>query len=425
MGFAGVSLDLSLAPVVNALGSALVLLLGIWVASLKPRLRANVAFAVFAISWGWVNIVLNLVLPDDPGSRLLFATWIPAQAVATAGLVLVALWFPRRLQAGGRRLLIAPASVALVFFGMMVVVVLAFWGEVEALFVQISGARSFLLFFGVPVLFSFFAAFAFALALLPLRFSVAREPSQRRQYAFLAAALVLYPAMELGPPQLCAGAPAPACAMDQLLSQIPFLAAAALWLRSTSRSSGDDARRARNLALLMVAAPLAGAVAGASMGHLGPQYGIARIAMVFLLGYAILKHQLLGIDVKVKWGIRRGTLAAMFVGVFFVVSQVAQNALQQYGVLIGGAAAGLLLFGLSPLQRFAERVADTAMPGVKAPSQMTYAERNALYLEQAKAAWADGVISRDERFLLDRLRTSLGVTGEEAIRLESEAAKGL
>lgn len=151
--------------------------------------------------------------------------------------------------------------------------------------------------------------------------------------------------------------------------------------------------------------------------------GVWNLALPLLVTYALLRHRLFEIDVKIKWGIKRGTLAAIFLAVFFVVAQVAQTYLTgEYGLVLGGISAGLLLFALAPLQRFAERVADAAMPGVKSVNELTHPERLALYREQARAAWADGVLDKSERNLLDNLRTRLGLSEEEAHRLEREAA---
>ena len=118
-----------------------------------------------------------------------------------------------------------------------------------------------------------------------------------------------------------------------------------------------------------------------------------------------------------------GTIPA-FLAVFFVVAQLAQNYLAGvYGWLAGGVAAGLLIFALSPLQHFAERVANAAMPGVRSIAEMAHPERLDLYREQAGLMWADGVIDRQERALLDSLRKRLGLSHEEAASIESEASR--
>ncbi|MGQ0535066.1 MAG: hypothetical protein ACT4PT_03235 [Methanobacteriota archaeon] len=146
-----------------------------------------------------------------------------------------------------------------------------------------------------------------------------------------------------------------------------------------------------------------------------------NLALPGLVAYALLKHRLFDIDMKIKWTIRQSTVAAVFIGVFFVAAMVAQEFLtESFGWAAGGVVAGLLVFVLAPLQRAAERVANAAMPGVRAAAELTGRERVLLYREQARLAWADGNLSADERRLLDGLRERLGVSHEEASRIERD-----
>ena len=46
-----------------------------------------------------------------------------------------------------------------------------------------------------------------------------------------------------------------------------------------------------------------------------------------------------------------------------------------------------------------------------------------MYLDAAREAWADGSISRDERAMLDRMRASLALSADDALRLEGEASR--
>lgn len=94
------------------------------------------------------------------------------------------------------------------------------------------------------------------------------------------------------------------------------------------------------------------------------------------------------------------------------------------GTWIGIAAAGFLVFALAPIQRFAERVSDAAMPAVKEPAKMSPDDRLSAYEALARVAWEDGALSADERRLLDEARERLGLSADEASRVESEAAPG-
>jgi hypothetical protein len=153
---------------------------------------------------------------------------------------------------------------------------------------------------------------------------------------------------------------------------------------------------------------------------------VVGMVLVALLAYGILRAQIFGVDLKIKWTLKQSTLAAIFIGLFFMVSEsVAEFFSERTGTYVGIVAAGALLFALAPLQHLAQRVADKAMPGVKGAGEMTSAERIAVYEDAARGAWADGALSADERAMLDRLAGRLGVAAEDARRIESVAATAI
>ncbi|MBI2077085.1 MAG: hypothetical protein HYT80_01760 [Euryarchaeota archaeon] len=154
--------------------------------------------------------------------------------------------------------------------------------------------------------------------------------------------------------------------------------------------------------------------------------GVWRLAMPLLITLALVRHQLFGIEVRVRWAVSRGTIAAIFTLAFLVATNVAANLFEAagWGVVLGGVAAGLLVFGLTPIQRFADSLANAAVPSARAVNRLSGAERIAIYREQAALAWQDGMLSRDERVLLDGLRNRLGLAREDAMRIEEEEARG-
>jgi hypothetical protein len=206
------------------------------------------------------------------------------------------------------------------------------------------------------------------------------------------------------------------------------------WLRLQRASKGrgdEDMRRVARrflVAMILPAATIGVLLASASDARLSATLaefigGLWRLALPLLVAYGLVRHHIFDIDVKLKWTIGSGTLAGFFLAVFFVVAQLVQNALGEvYGWLVGGIAAGLLLFALSPLQRLAEQVAHAALPGAKPIAAMNRDERLLVYRDTARVVWADGAIDRNERAMLDRLRETLGLTREEASVIESEAA---
>ncbi len=138
-----------------------------------------------------------------------------------------------------------------------------------------------------------------------------------------------------------------------------------------------------------------------------------------LLTYGILKTQLFDIDLKLKFAIKGSTLAALFVGAFFVVDQLVQAlAGQAFGAVAGAVAAGLLLFALQPLHRFATHVSDRALPRADGSADYLAFRKMEVYKEAVEALALDGGLSTRERHALDRLRAILGIAEGAATALE-------
>ncbi|MGQ0536319.1 MAG: hypothetical protein ACT4PT_09625 [Methanobacteriota archaeon] len=268
-----------------------------------------------------------------------------------------------------------------------------------------------------------YTAYFFALLLFALRFGRA-SGKDRAQLALVSGALALHPLVSVGG-SLGSGSSLVRASTMASLAVAAILVA--LWLANT-RSGG---RAARTVAILLPAAVLAGMLTRVAAAQYGVEpsnsgvFGLVRLATVAILAYAILRHQLLGLDVKVKWTLKQSTVAAAFVGVFFVVSESASTFFAgSVGPYLGIAAAGLLVFAIAPLQHLAQRVADKAMPGVKSVAEMDPVERARVYREACARAWADGSVSREERGMLQQLRASLNLDGETALRIEEDVAGG-
>lgn len=156
-------------------------------------------------------------------------------------------------------------------------------------------------------------------------------------------------------------------------------------------------------------------------------------ATPILLMYAVLRYRFLGADAAAKITVRRGTVGAAFLAVFFVASETPQALLANgvpgidpsWGAYAGLAAAGILVFFMHPLMRLGERVSDAALPNARPLADMASKERSALYLEQASLAWRDGVLNRKERLFLDQLRRQLGIPVALAAEMEGEAFRSL
>lgn len=150
---------------------------------------------------------------------------------------------------------------------------------------------------------------------------------------------------------------------------------------------------------------------------------IPAVILVFigLLGYGILRTQLFDLDIKIRWTISRGVLAATFIAAFFVVSQVAQNYLTStYGVLLGGVAAGLLLFAISPLQRVADHLAGRAVPAATGTPEYFAYRKLVVYRSALEEAMAHGGPSARDEAMLSRLARELQVSAEDCARVRED-----
>jgi len=121
------------------------------------------------------------------------------------------------------------------------------------------------------------------------------------------------------------------------------------------------------------------------------------------------------------------TLAAVFLLILFIVAQLtesyAERFVGQFGWLLGAVAAGALLFALEPLQRWTRRVAEAAVPSTATTSTGGALDPREVYREAARIAWADGMLDRSERAILDGLASRLGLNVDETVRIEREASR--
>lgn len=147
---------------------------------------------------------------------------------------------------------------------------------------------------------------------------------------------------------------------------------------------------------------------------------IWRLAIPFLLAYALLRYQLFDIDIRLKDGVRRGIIIVAFTVTFFLVSEAAESLVQgDRGPIFGIVAAGFLALGARPVQRFAERVSDAFMPDTKPIAEQTYEERTAFYLEQYRLITTDGQVTPKERRMLGRLQRTLSLSDDAVHDLET------
>ncbi|MDX1611274.1 MAG: hypothetical protein R3185_02820 [Candidatus Thermoplasmatota archaeon] len=160
------------------------------------------------------------------------------------------------------------------------------------------------------------------------------------------------------------------------------------------------------------------AFTGALLGSWLPQ--LTSVIFSLALAYGILRTQLLEIDLQLKWGLERGTVAGIFVAVFFIVSEGAQVLFSGLAgnQVLGILAAGALVFAIAPLQRLAARMADSAMPGVQDSAAYRAKRAEEIYAAALESALVDGVVTTKERDVLARLQDELGLTASTALAIE-------
>lgn len=151
------------------------------------------------------------------------------------------------------------------------------------------------------------------------------------------------------------------------------------------------------------------------------------IVFAVIVSYSVARHQVFGIDRRVKWTVNRGTLAGIFLATFALVTKLADSFAEQfvgqYSWILGGLAAAALGFAIAPLQRIASHVADKAMPGVTDSSAYESFRKVQVYQSALAAVWEDRRVGPAERERLERLRTKLGLTTRDANAVERDFAR--
>lgn len=168
----------------------------------------------------------------------------------------------------------------------------------------------------------------------------------------------------------------------------------------------------------------------ATYDELGNAFGtilapVLEIIGLVLVMYAILRYQLLGVELLVK-RITRTSLFALVVGTVFVVVSNSVEQLFQVTVL-GGVRFDFILAGfisaglMYPIQKLTERVAKRLFPHAGSTAPDYLAERRMeIYEAQLRYALLDGELREKELSMLEALRDSIGLLAPE---LDSVAQK--
>ncbi len=407
--------------IVDAAGGALIALLGIWVLFLRPRTQATRTLGVVCVSYGLAFFVHNLVEPTASIANPTIIVVCVLLLLASASLLMLAAIFPRPI-AGVERAWFwgtVAGSVLLTTIWSISDHTLLLPGGVAA------GATGSLARVGDFLFSLVLAVVAGVVLFLGARSLMTNDAQEKRQYQMLTAAFLLWIGYTTGALAYYRWG----WLFDAVLACL--VVTGALFLVQTSRGPGT--RGARNVALLCFAMPATGMLAVLVLGGSGEGgYGLARLLMVLLLVYAILRHSMLGIDAKVRFAISKSTLAAIFIAVFFIASEAAQQffgdtfSSRQYGAYMGIAAAGGLVFVFAPMQRLADRIAEKAVPlGAAIATAGKTGPREESYLDAIRWALRDRRLTRAEEAKLSSLAEQLGIGAKRAhellVQAETEA----
>lgn len=214
-----------------------------------------------------------------------------------------------------------------------------------------------------------------------------------------------------------------------------LIAAIDAWLRSgspTARSRAGTyllAFGARDAGWMVVFAILTywglGGVLPLRVAVALPQvYAGVLLVYVALLAYGILRHQVLDIDLKLKWTLERGTVAAALTAAFFVVKEGVEFLLPLEGLVPSLAGAALVAALAYPAWRGAARLTERIMPGIEDTPQYRKVRGREIY-RAALEELAVGGLSAKEHRALEALRTRLGIPTEDAEATEQEVRQAL
>lgn len=139
--------------------------------------------------------------------------------------------------------------------------------------------------------------------------------------------------------------------------------------------------------------------------------GVVFLGHTLLLSYAILRRQLFDIDIRLRRGIRRSTVAAVLIGAFLVASEAVEALLPVDGFAFGVGAAILVAFAHQPIQRLADRTAARLFPGADDRPAALDARRIEVYRTAlSEAAAVDGALTPEDARRLAQLRRGLRLT---------------
>lgn len=151
-----------------------------------------------------------------------------------------------------------------------------------------------------------------------------------------------------------------------------------------------------------------------------PGMGGIYLLYVLLLTYGVLQAQLFDIQLRIKFALRQSTVAAVITGAFFVGSELLEEVIPVDSLLLGVLGAAACVLALRPIKVLAERVANRVMDDVEDTPAYLAGRKLLVYRSALEGIYEDEVVTDKERRILVNLQKNLGISDEDAARLEAE-----
>ena len=439
-----VSLTWSTLGFANVLSGALMAALGVFLLAANPRKDWNRLFSLFAVLWGLQIMAANVVRLTSDGNVALVTTEVSLALVVPLYFFVVAFaagfprpdgWFSRSRFALAALVLPAAASLVVLFAAPELLLGGVAPSPEGGWTPSWGPALPYL------VVAPLYAGFLFALFVMMNRLRVARSPIERTQVGFVLAAfgvLVAYTvpaqlflfggaALGLRPAAMAERAVAVTIAIIMLVG-FALLTTLAGRLWRVARDAGiEGERRVARHVLAAVGVAFAAAIVGSVLTLAGgPRVdflGVARIASVALIVYAIARYQLFDIDLRVKNAVTAGS--ALLAGI--AIAAAAWLALQSVDVPSGlgvPVAAVVAVGAFVPLLRATSRVADRVAPGISRDGEHLYLRKLEVYRAAVESHLRDGNKPAMDDAWLSRMRQRLELTERDHAVVVSMAASG-
>lgn len=146
-----------------------------------------------------------------------------------------------------------------------------------------------------------------------------------------------------------------------------------------------------------------------------------RLALPAMVVYAAARHKFLDIDLQLRWTIKQSTIWGALLLVFFIVTEISKLLLaEEFGLLVGGVATGIMLFAIAPLHHLAERLSHVAVPAAEDPEAYRAFRKYELYHAAFEGMSTDGHLTTKEVQVLEKLRVKLGLSKRLAREIEHD-----